>query len=361
MSITGKQISPSRCADLLLDKRVERKEKREERREKRDITSVGLFTIYYLQPTISCKINKMKILAIQNKRKFVFTVIAIISISIIVLTIIFLKIKNNQNKTYSNSFTSTTTISTSTASTTTATTTIDITAETASTTEETNTGQENTPQSNYVEPEPLANWWDYPSQTYPAIRSGDDLLVLVNKTYFLPPEYQPSDLVTLDIANTGGIRVYDGWSARSIILGDLANLGQAASATGINLGIVSAYISYYTQESTYNYWVSQVGQTQADMVSARAGHSQHQLGTALDFTTDIGYGDMLWQDFDGTPAANWLSQNAWQYGFVQSYPAGWESTTGYSAESWHYRYIGVENAAEWYASGQVLEVWLRTQ
>jgi len=206
---------------------------------------------------------------------------------------------------------------------------------------------------------PSGNWWDYPAQTIHVTKSGDDLLVLVNKTYFLPPEYIPGDLVALDYSNTGGMRVYGGMSARNILIADLMALGQSASSAGIDLAIVSSYRSFYTQESTYNYWVSQVGQTQADMVSARPGHSQHQLGTALDFTTNLGGGDLLWQAFDGTPAANWLAENAWQYGFVQSYPAGWESTTGYSAESWHYRYIGVANAQEWRNSGQILEVWLR--
>lgn len=298
----------------------------------------------------------MKFFTTQKGRKHLITFITIPSIILItILGIIYYKSTQEIQDTNSPDDVATTTDSTSTATTTEDALEVQIVEESLD-----NTTDDPEPDSTEQPPQPTGNWWDYPAQTIPVTKSGDDLLVLVNKTYFLPPEYQPSDLVALDIANTGGIRVYQGWTARSIILGDLANMGNAANSASINLGIVSAYRSFYTQDGTYNYWVSQVGQTEADKVSARPGHSQHQLGTALDFTTDIGGGDLLWQAFDGTPAANWLADNAWQYGFVQSYPAGQESLTGYSPESWHYRYIGVENAAEWRSSGEILEVWLQS-
>ena len=59
--------------------------------------------------------------------------------------------------------------------------------------------------------------------------------------------------------------------------------------------------------------------------------------------------------FKGTPEASWLAENAYKYGFILRYPEGKEPITGYMFEPWHYRYVGVENAAKIYASGLTLE------
>lgn len=97
-----------------------------------------------------------------------------------------------------------------------------------------------------------------------------------------------------------------------------------------------------------------------DKVSARAGHSQHQLGTAVDFSSSE-IADGLGGTFSSTKASKWLANNAWKYGFAISYPQGYESTTGYSYESWHYRYIGKTYAQEMVNSGMILEVYLRSK
>lgn len=196
----------------------------------------------------------------------------------------------------------------------------------------------------------------YPTVILPCTRSGNDLLVLVNKQYKLPSSYIPPDLVP--VAESGVRTTAGGMYIRQIIVADLSAMNSAASNAGIDLAILSAYRSYSTQESTYNYWVSVLGQAEADRVSARPGHSQHQLGTTVDFTTNE-ISDKLGAQFANTAAGRWLADNAWKYGFALSYPAGWESTTGYSYEPWHYRYIGVANAATWHNSGKILELWLR--
>ncbi len=196
----------------------------------------------------------------------------------------------------------------------------------------------------------------YPTTILPCTRSGDDLLVLVNKQYKLPSSYAPGDLVP--VSNSGIRTTKSGMQVRSIIISDLANMKNDMAAAGIDIAILSAYRSYSTQQSTYNYWVSVLGQAQADRVSARPGHSQHQLGTTVDFTSSE-IGDQLGQQFANTQAGQWLAAHAWEYGFAIGYPSGHESVTGYSYEPWHFRYIGVENAASWHASGQILELWLR--
>ncbi|MBN1617926.1 M15 family metallopeptidase [Candidatus Dojkabacteria bacterium] len=198
----------------------------------------------------------------------------------------------------------------------------------------------------------------YPETILQCTRDGNDLLVLVNKQYQLPATYAPADLVP---TSNSGIRVTQGYLySRNVLINDLSELNSAAQAAGIDIAVLSAYRSYETQQSTYNYWVSTLGQAEADRVSARAGHSQHQLGTALDFTTSE-IGDALGTQFANTQAGIWLAENAWKYGFVIAYPYGYESTTGYSYEPWHFRYIGKENAASWKNSSQILETWLQGQ
>ena len=200
-------------------------------------------------------------------------------------------------------------------------------------------------------------WWEYPSTIYPTKRNGDDLLVLVNKQYKLPSSYAPKDLVK---ASKSGIRRGENYYLRNIVIPDLTRMITDAKSEGVDLSIVSGYRSYQTQIDTYNYWLKMNnGNTNlVDTFSARAGHSQHQLGTAIDFSTNE-IRDKLGDEFPNTKASKWLSQNAYKYGFVISYPKGYENITGYKHESWHYRYIGVENAQNMINLGKILELYLR--
>lgn len=203
------------------------------------------------------------------------------------------------------------------------------------------------------------NWWEYPNEIFTTKRNGDDFLVLVNKQYKLPSTYAPKDLVK---ASTSGIRRGEGYYLRNILMTDLTSLITDSKSAGIDLSIVSAYRSYQTQVNTYNYWLSQNDNNVAlvDTFSARPGHSQHQLGTVIDFSSNE-IGDRLGDEFGSTKASKWLIENAYKYGFVISYPKGYESTTGYKFESWHYRYIGKSYASEMINSGMILENYLRSK
>ena len=200
-------------------------------------------------------------------------------------------------------------------------------------------------------------WWSYPEEIKLTKRNGDDLLVLVNKEYRLSENYVPSDLVS---ASLSGIRKGGSYQLRNVVIDDLRELVNQATEDGVDLSIRSGYRSYQDQLSTYNYWLRYNGNNAdyADRVSARAGHSQHQLGTAVDFSTSE-IQDGIGGQFAPTKAAKWLEENAYKYGFVISFPRGYESVTGYNYESWHYRYIGKANAQEMINSGKILEIYLR--
>ncbi len=202
-------------------------------------------------------------------------------------------------------------------------------------------GGEETPVQTVPTPDPqpgTGNWWSYPAEILPVQKDPNDLTVVVNKKYRLPSDYVPADLVNL---GDTGLRYGDQKLGRAVIVDGLTALATAAKADGIDLAIKSAYRSYQQQQSTYNYWVGQEGGNvdAADKYSARPGHSEHQLGTTIDFTTNE-CGDCIGSRFTGTKADLWLRENANLYGFYLSYPEGQEHQTGYTYESWHYRYKG---------------------
>ena len=158
-----------------------------------------------------------------------------------------------------------------------------------------------------------------------------DGILIVNKSYSLPPSYAPEmDATTIQQFNL---------------------LSKAAENEGLNIYFSSGYRSYSQQETIYNNYISWYGKEEADTFSARPGHSEHQTGLAIDVNT-------IDDSFAGTPEAIWLENHAHEYGFIIRYPKGKESITGYQYEPWHIRYLGVEKATEVYKSGLTLEEYL---
>ena len=179
-------------------------------------------------------------------------------------------------------------------------------------------------------------------------------LVLVDRSHALPQDYAPDDLVSLPAA---GVPTVGG---RELMLRreaaeHLEDLVAAAAADGEELVLASAFRSYLDQTYTHERLKSIYG-SGADTMSASPGHSQHQLGTAVDFTNSLA-AYQVQPIFGQTTAAWWLQNHATQYGFVLSYPPG-KDETGYQFEPWHYRYIGVENAGRLQKSGLTLQEFL---
>ena len=176
-----------------------------------------------------------------------------------------------------------------------------------------------------------------------SIDDAASLWVVVNKTRQLNPKNYAPALTALNLPGGGQMRP-EAAAALTQMFADY----QAAS--GAQLKVVSAYRSYSTQVSTYNGWVSRLGQAQADRQSARPGFSEHQSGLAVDINTGADQG------FGATPAGMWLAANSYKYGFIVRYPDGLEPITGYEYEPWHFRFVGVDLATEMHATGvQTLE------
>ena len=176
---------------------------------------------------------------------------------------------------------------------------------------------------------------------------------ILDLTFRLPSTYAPSDL-----RSTGDAGLNSGYRVRSLVLADLKAMASAARAAGARFSVQSAYRSYATQKATFDYWVSVDGYAEAIKTSARAGHSEHQLGTTIDFRSYGGSAPWYHSDWATTKAGAWLKSNAWKYGWVMSYPKGKSTVTCYSYEPWHYRYVGRQRAATIRASGLTLREFL---
>ena len=159
-----------------------------------------------------------------------------------------------------------------------------------------------------------------------------DILVLVNKYNYLTSDYEPLDLEIID-PNMNR----DGYDGNNMLRHEarihFEEMCAQALLDGVHIYNSSAYRSYSYQEMIYNRKKDLVGIKEADMISARAGSSEHQSGLAVDLNT-------IDDDFANTNEYRWLENNAYKYGFILRYPLGKEKITGYSYEPWHYRYVG---------------------
>jgi len=162
----------------------------------------------------------------------------------------------------------------------------------------------------------------------------------------LPRSYKPWDLVSVKRANIAG-----SGKVRAKMIDDLKALASAARKAGKPLAVRSAWRSYDYQKALFDSYVRTYGWAKAIKFSARPGHSEHQLGTTVDFT--VGPGVPLSTKFGDSPSGKWLARNGWKYGFIMSYPKGMKKWSCYSYEPWHWRYFGRDLAGKIHQSGMV--------
>lgn len=181
---------------------------------------------------------------------------------------------------------------------------------------------------------------------------GDWRTTLVDTILRVPSTYAPPDLVrvsTLGIPGKGQVR--------AVIADDLQAMSAAAAAAGAAIGIDSAYRSYADQQQVFSRWVALYGRSQALRISARPGHSEHQLGLTIDFRSDPPVATLN-ASWGTTAAGKWMRNHAWEYGFLMSYPKGKSGVTCYDYEPWHFRYVGRDLAASVHESGLTLREYL---
>lgn len=188
-----------------------------------------------------------------------------------------------------------------------------------------------------------------PSSVAPAGAHADPaaLDVVVNKARPLSPvDWAPQDLVPVPGSDL---------PLRAEAASAAGGLLEAAAAAGHELVTLSAHRSHAYQVRTYGHWVAELGRAEADRVSARPGHSEHQTGLAWDVGDAAAPSCDLEACFGDTAAGRWVAGHAAEHGFVVRYPAGAEPVTGFAHEPWHLRYVGPAAAGRIEAAGGVLE------
>ena len=142
---------------------------------------------------------------------------------------------------------------------------------------------------------------------------------------------------------------------------DLEALLAACRAAGFDPAVTAAYRSSSEQRELFNILTESYMGQGADVESAKRlaekkiplpGHSEHQLGLAV----DLADGDP--NEKDQVPMQNWLAAHAWEYGFILRYPQGKESVTGHGFEPEHYRYVGPAAAKQIHELDLTLEEYV---
>jgi zinc D-Ala-D-Ala carboxypeptidase len=205
------------------------------------------------------------------------------------------------------------------------------------------------------------NYFNHPhmmTNFYQSIKPAlftDTLLMLVNKNYHLDKDFIPSDLVYLKDMNLLIPADINRNYLKAEVYQQLKRLFIEARRRDFMLFMSSGYRSYYTQESIYNRYILE--NRQADLFSAKPGHSEHQTGLAVDVTSRA-VDFMLIEAFENTLEGQFIKHHAHEFGFIIRYPKEKEHITGYQYEPWHLRYVGVDVATKIYHEQITLEEYL---
>jgi D-alanyl-D-alanine carboxypeptidase len=117
-----------------------------------------------------------------------------------------------------------------------------------------------------------------------------------------------------------------------------ARMRSAAQSDGIELELISGFRSFDHQCRIVERKLRQgQGWTQILRVSAAPGYSEHHTGCAVDLATP-GQAPLT-EDFERSPAFEWLARHADTHGFSLSYPRG--NRWGFAYEPWHWRFGAV--------------------
>lgn len=189
---------------------------------------------------------------------------------------------------------------------------------------------------------------------------ADPLMVLVNHTSKMPDDY------TFDTKECGSATAVNK-TLQTVACDTFLEMQKAAAADGVTVWMQSGYRSVKYQTSLYErktkYYLDKgydnaTAREKAAAVVNPPGYSEHNCGLAADLNSPEHTG--LDEGFEKTAAFRWLCEHAGDYGFILRYPKDAEDKTEIIYEPWHWRYVGVENAAKINASGLCFEEYIET-
>ena len=189
---------------------------------------------------------------------------------------------------------------------------------------------------------------------------ADPLMVLVNHTSKMPDDY------TFDTKECGSATAVNK-TLQTAACDAFLEMQKAAAADGVTVWMQSGYRSVKYQTSLYErktkYYLDKgydnaTAREKAAAVVNPPGYSEHNCGLAADLNSPEH--TSLDEGFEKTAAFRWLCEHAGDYGFILRYPKDAEDKTEIIYEPWHWRYVGVENAAKINASGLCFEEYIET-
>lgn len=180
-------------------------------------------------------------------------------------------------------------------------------------------------------------------------------IILVNNWNPLPEDFEV-ELEEVDNEQFIDERIVDAWN----------EWRDAANEAGHQLFFASGYRSVERQTANYENSIQRYlndGYSEEEAIElteeyiAVPNHSEHHTGLALDIVDQewIAEGNGLIPEYDTQDSQHWLIETMTDYGFILRYPKGKEEITGINYESWHFRYVGVENAQFMEENDLVLE------
>jgi D-alanyl-D-alanine carboxypeptidase len=171
------------------------------------------------------------------------------------------------------------------------------------------------------------------------VADPDDISVLLNKHFSLPQDWLPGELT----------EIRHGFLLRPEAAEQLEKMRAAMREDNLNLVIVSTYRTIERQRTLFNNAVARRGVQRAERSLARPGHSEHNVGLAVDVMhRGVTEGTLTSMRFERSRQFAWLVDNAHEYGFILRYPEGYTEIGGYIFEPWHWRFVGVPIATAMY-------------
>ncbi len=190
-----------------------------------------------------------------------------------------------------------------------------------------------------------------------------DFLMLVNKANPLGETYVPDDLSSIDTTYCTKDIELSQYGAKALE----AMMIEMHTAGYTDVLVTSGYRTYEYQKQLFDGYVADEKTKNPSLseeqiialvsaYSAIAGQSEHQSGLCADLVDkNIG---LLDERFANHAVYEWLSENAWKFGFIERYPEDKTEITGYSYEPWHYRYVGRQVAYEIHSKDICFEEYL---
>ena len=191
-----------------------------------------------------------------------------------------------------------------------------------------------------------------PENTEPVDVLAGEVPMLVNADHPVDEYFVPADLVYLkDVLDKKLVTIkYKKTQGVRTAVEALQTMLEAAKEDKITKWQISAgYRTWDDQVKMLNAKISSYRKKNKDWSSSKArraalksvaepGCSEHHLGLAFDINVKGA------KTFSSTKQYKWLKENCWDYGFIMRYTKEKEKITGFTAEAWHIRYVGVNHA-----------------